>query len=267
MNSLSALSDFQRLHGEKEPSKQQDKQLYFWLARMRWEAQSRWRNGGLDNRWIAHVVSLRCLGIDILRPKRGMSKNKASFKFWKPVVKSFEKQRPETKEQLAGLIDFLKGYTKDDLGNRFTSVTDYTLQKLKVGDIHPLDCKRSSPQYSIFHTLSYFIDPIIPSHTQVEPSWVSDTRGKSVYFEASNLFTDELYLIYEKFEAQLPSFLFEIHSKNKTFQDQVEAKKWIIAQTSNDAGKWFGRLRISLYGTNPAGGAEDINLTSNPGPR
>jgi hypothetical protein len=81
---------------------------------------------------IAHVELLRCLGIDILKPKRGMSKKQVVLQVLEAggqIIR--ETNTTETKEQLAGLIDF--GYTKDDLDNKFTSVTNHTIQKLQVG--------------------------------------------------------------------------------------------------------------------------------------
>jgi hypothetical protein len=132
MNALSALSKFQRMHGEKEPLQTQDKQLYAWLALGVAITMEKWK--ACRQMDIAHVELLRCLGIDILKPKRGMSKNKSSFKFWKPVVKSFEKQMPQRqKNNLQVLLTYLKDTTKDDLDNKFTSVTDHTIQKLQVG--------------------------------------------------------------------------------------------------------------------------------------
>lgn len=225
-----------------------------------------------------YVCIFRCIGVDLTKHKVKAVRTPmgGAVSRWMKIVRykveteiamgcmTTEANTAQVEELRNLLRRFIseKGRTKVC---EFSSVAEYVVKCLKVGDIEPVECTRSPAHDNMNNVrgvLSFFTQPLLVHNQCIAPTQTIKSC-RSTYYSPSSLPVGLTSVLRDFVDTKIPAWIRDIHEKVHT---TPLSKETLIANISNDF-VWYDHFPVSLRGTNPLAGHDLITRTDNPGPR
>jgi len=126
----------------------------------------------------------------------------------------------------------------------FSSVAEYVVKCLKVGDIEPVECTRSPAHDNMNNVrgvLSFFTQPLLVHNQCIAPTQTIKSC-RSTYYSPSSLPVGLTSVLRDFVDTKIPAWIRDIHEKVHT---TPLSKETLIANISNDF-VWYDHFPVSL---------------------